>query len=132
MTHGVTVALQILVLSVKVRILMGQRRSSENRAFFMPRTLVRTPTKPIYSLLRNENKLRFVGMLTSREPMVKEETEVRRLRQHPYGSTKKRLPRWKASFLLSESNSLSSFRPPSSDNGSHNHKQYESVESIHH
>ena len=27
LTHGVTVALQILVLSVKVRILMGQQKS---------------------------------------------------------------------------------------------------------
>lgn len=29
MTHGVTVALQILVLSVKVRILMGQQKNPE-------------------------------------------------------------------------------------------------------
>ncbi len=34
LTHGVTVALQILVLSVKVRILMGQLRTTGTRRSF--------------------------------------------------------------------------------------------------
>lgn len=34
LTHGVTVALQILVLSVKVRILMGQRNPASIVGFF--------------------------------------------------------------------------------------------------
>ena len=34
LTHGVMVALQILVLSVKVRILMGQRKSEIRFRFF--------------------------------------------------------------------------------------------------
>ena len=34
MTHGVMVALQILVLSVKVRILMGQHRSASADLFY--------------------------------------------------------------------------------------------------
>ncbi len=37
LTHGVMVALQILVLPVKVRILMGQQRKTAYKAvFFMP------------------------------------------------------------------------------------------------
>ena len=35
LTHGVTVALQILVLSVKVRILMGQQKAGLPPAFLL-------------------------------------------------------------------------------------------------
>ncbi len=45
LTHGVTVALQILVLSVKVRILMGQLRTTgTRRSFYFFRQMMPNPT----------------------------------------------------------------------------------------
>jgi hypothetical protein len=45
LTHGVTVALQILVLSVKVRILMGQLRTTSIRwSFYFFRQMIPTST----------------------------------------------------------------------------------------
>jgi hypothetical protein len=46
LTHGVTVALQILVLSVKVRILMGQQKAGDFSGFFVP---FRTTKKDLHT-----------------------------------------------------------------------------------